>query len=332
MDGLLRDKTRKPGKPPHTGGDGGARGGAHLRRAAGQGDPLDRPDDGRGRAGCPCGPCSGSGRPTSCSRTGCAPSSAARDPEFVAKLEDIVGLYLAPPRHAVVLSVDEKSQIQAIDRDPARPAAQARQGRDDDRRHVRHGTTALVRRAQRPRRHRARPLHGPPPPPGVIRCLNAIEAPVPAGKLVHVILDNYAHPQAPKVHGLARPAPALDLPLHSDLRLPRRPPAWVPAATHRSRCELHSTPTRAFFSAITAAGCAAACSVRWSTSRPRSTATSPSTMPIPKPFVWTATPGRHHDQTEPNECVRALDCPARQRSFSHQKAALQPRLRQLGAR
>ena len=40
----------------------------------------------------------------------------SRDPQFMAKLEDIVGLYLAPPRHAVVLSVDEKSQIQALDR------------------------------------------------------------------------------------------------------------------------------------------------------------------------------------------------------------------------
>ena len=53
----------------------------------------------------------------------------SRDPDFVAKLEDIVGLYLAPPRHAAVLSVDEKSRIQALDRTqpglplkPARPA------------------------------------------------------------------------------------------------------------------------------------------------------------------------------------------------------------------
>jgi hypothetical protein len=40
----------------------------------------------------------------------------SRDPEFMAKLEDIVGLYMRPPRHALVLSVDEKSQIQALDR------------------------------------------------------------------------------------------------------------------------------------------------------------------------------------------------------------------------
>jgi hypothetical protein len=40
----------------------------------------------------------------------------SRDPDFLAKLEAIVGLYMAPPRHAVVLSVDEKSQIQALDR------------------------------------------------------------------------------------------------------------------------------------------------------------------------------------------------------------------------
>jgi hypothetical protein len=47
----------------------------------------------------------------------------SRDPEFITKLAAIVGLYLAPPRHAVVLSVDEKSQIQALDRTHHRPTA-----------------------------------------------------------------------------------------------------------------------------------------------------------------------------------------------------------------
>jgi hypothetical protein len=51
------------------------------------------------------------------------------DPEFAAKLEDIVGLYVDPPKHAVVLSVDEKTQIQPH---PARIAAQARQGGHHD--------------------------------------------------------------------------------------------------------------------------------------------------------------------------------------------------------
>jgi hypothetical protein len=58
---------------------------------------------------------SASGGRTSYNRIGCAPLSA-RDPSFAAKLADIVGLYVDPPAHAVVLSLDEKSQIQALDR------------------------------------------------------------------------------------------------------------------------------------------------------------------------------------------------------------------------
>ena len=54
------------------------------------------------------------------------------DPLFVDRLRDVVGLYVDPPAHAVVLSVDEKSQIQALDRTPARPAAQERPRRHDD--------------------------------------------------------------------------------------------------------------------------------------------------------------------------------------------------------
>src|SRR5262245_22610027 len=67
----------------------------------------------------------------------------SRDPEFVRKLRDIVGLYLNPPAHALVLSVDEKSQIQALDRTqpilPLRPGGPARQTHD----YERHGTTTL---------------------------------------------------------------------------------------------------------------------------------------------------------------------------------------------
>ena len=60
----------------------------------------------------------------------------SNDPEFVPKLRDIVGLYLDPPAHAVVPSVDEKSQIQALDRTPARPAAREGPGRHHDARFI----------------------------------------------------------------------------------------------------------------------------------------------------------------------------------------------------
>jgi transposase len=123
----------------------------------------------------------------------------SRDPEFIAKLADIVGLYLAPPRHAVVLSVDEKSQIQALDR--TQPGLPLKPGKAGTMTHdyLRHGTTTLfaalnvldgtvLGRCMQRHRHQE-----------FIRFLNAVEAAVPAGKLVHVILDNYATHKHPKV-------------------------------------------------------------------------------------------------------------------------------------
>jgi transposase len=119
------------------------------------------------------------------------------DPRFAAKVEDIVGLYVDPPAHAVVLSIDEKSQIQALDR--TQPGLPMKKGRAGTLTHdyKRHGTTTLfaalnvldgsvIGRCMQRHRHQE-----------FIRFLNAIERAVPAGKLIHVILDNYgAHKQA----------------------------------------------------------------------------------------------------------------------------------------
>ena len=123
----------------------------------------------------------------------------SRDPEFAAKLADIVGLYLAPPRHAVVLSVDEKSQIQALDR--TQPGLPLKPGKAGTMTHdyVRHGTTTLfaalnVLEGTVLGRCMARHRHQE-----FIRFLNAVEAAVPAGKLVHAILDNYGSHKHPKV-------------------------------------------------------------------------------------------------------------------------------------
>src|SRR3954467_15951722 len=123
----------------------------------------------------------------------------SRDPEFIAKLADIVGLYLAPPRHAVVLSVDEKSQIQALDR--TQPGLPLKPGKAGTMTHdyVRHGTTTLfaalnvldgtvLGRCMARHRHQE-----------FIRFLNAVEAAVPAGKLIHAVLDNYGTHKHPKV-------------------------------------------------------------------------------------------------------------------------------------
>src|ERR1700761_7598590 len=128
------------------------------------------------------------------------------DPRFVDKLRDVVGLYVDPPAHAVVLSVDEKSQIQALDR--TQPGLPMKKGRAGTMTHdyKRHGTTTLfaaldvlegkvIGRCMQRHRHQE-----------FIRFLNAIETQVPDRKLVHVILDNYAVHKHPKVRQwLARP-------------------------------------------------------------------------------------------------------------------------------
>src|SRR5271156_5365242 len=123
----------------------------------------------------------------------------SRDPEFVPKLRDIVGLYVDPPAHAIVLSVDEKSQIQALDR--TQPGLPLKPGRLGTMTHdyIRNGTTTLfaalnvlegtiIGRCMQRHRHQE-----------FIRFLNAIEAEIPAGKIIHVILDNYAAHKHPNV-------------------------------------------------------------------------------------------------------------------------------------
>jgi len=123
----------------------------------------------------------------------------SNDPNFAAKLRDIVGLYVDPPAHAVVLSVDEKSQIQALDR--TQPGLPLKRGRCGTMTHdyKRNGTTTLfaaldvlagrvIGRCMQRHRHQE-----------FIRFLNAIEREVPPGKLIHVILDNYAAHKHPKV-------------------------------------------------------------------------------------------------------------------------------------
>src|SRR5450432_1113656 len=123
----------------------------------------------------------------------------SNDPQFAAKLHEIVGLYVDPPDHAIVLSVDEKSQIQALDR--TQPGLPMKKGRAGTMTHdyKLHGTTTLFAAlvvlegkvfGLCMQRHRHKEFY---------RFLNAIEAQVPAKKFVHVILDNYAAHKHPKV-------------------------------------------------------------------------------------------------------------------------------------
>jgi transposase len=195
----------------------------------------------------------------------------SKDPQFAAKLRDIVGLYLDPPAHAVVLSVDEKPQIQALDR--TRPGLPVKPGRCATMTHdyERHGTTTLfaalnvldgtvVGRCMQRHRHQE-----------FLRFLNAVEAAVPAGKLVHAILDNYGTHKHPKV-----------------LRWLERHPRWT----------FHFTPTSAswlnavegFFAKLTRRRLKRGVFgslVELQAAIKRFLA---ETNGAPKPFVWTATP------------------------------------------
>lgn len=123
----------------------------------------------------------------------------SRDPFFVEKVRDVVGLYLNPPDKALVLSVDEKSQIQALDRTapllPLRPGIPARQSHD----YKRHGTTTLFAAlslldgkviGECLPRHRSREF---------IRFLKKIDHETPAGLNLHLIVDNYSTHKSPPV-------------------------------------------------------------------------------------------------------------------------------------
>jgi transposase len=142
----------------------------------------------------------------------------SRDPEFVAKLRDIVGLYLDPPDKALVFCVDEKSQIQALDRTepilPLRAGVPARQTHD----YIRHGTTTLFAALNvldgtvigtcQPR-HR----HGE-----FLAFLQQLDRVTPQRRALHLILDNYGTHKHPTVR------------------------AWLDA---HPRFHLHFTPTGA---------------------------------------------------------------------------------------
>jgi len=142
----------------------------------------------------------------------------SHDPQFEEKVRDIVGLYLDPPDRALVLCVDEKSQIQALDRTapilPLRPGLPERQTHD----YKRHGTTTLfaafnilngkvIGTCQE--RHRSREF---------VRFLNHLERQLPDDQEVHLIMDNYC--------------------THKSLEVQR----WL-KPRRRSRFHFHFTPT-----------------------------------------------------------------------------------------
>lgn len=194
----------------------------------------------------------------------------SKDPQFIEKVRDVVGLYMNPPDRALVLAVDEKSQVQALDRTqpvlPLRPGVPARMTHD----YTRHGTTSLFAAldvetgkviGRTYRRHRAEEF---------LKFLRVIDREVPKDLDVHLVMDNYNTHKTAKVR------------------------AWF---ARRPRFHLHFTPTSAswlnmverFFAEITEK------QIR------RGTFTSVSSLERamiqyielrnnrPAPFTWTAT-------------------------------------------
>jgi len=196
---------------------------------------------------------------------------ASADPQFVEKVRDVVGLYLNPPDKALVLSVDEKSQIQALDRTqpmlPLRPGIPERQTHD----YQRHGTSTLFAAlnvldgtvlGHCASRHRHQEF---------LHFLSKLDSTIPKRRAVHLILDNYGTHTHPKVK------------------------QWLAA---RPRYHLHFTPTSAswlnlverFFAEITQRR------IRRGTFRSLPELIRAITTYIrernknPKRFVWTAPP------------------------------------------
>ena len=123
----------------------------------------------------------------------------SRDPKFVEKLEDIVGLYLSPPEHALVLCCDEKSQVQALDR--TQPGLPLKKGRAATMTHdyKRNGTTTLFAAlnvldgqiiGQCQQRHRHTEW---------LKFMKTIDRETPKDKALHLICDNYATHKHPVV-------------------------------------------------------------------------------------------------------------------------------------
>lgn len=121
------------------------------------------------------------------------------DPAFVTKLHDVVGLYLDPPKRAVVFSVDEKSQIQALNR--TQPGLPMKKGRAGTMTHdyERHGTTTLfaaLNVASGEIHHDCLPRHRGAE---FLQFMTSVEKTVAKGLSIHVILDNYATHKTPDV-------------------------------------------------------------------------------------------------------------------------------------
>jgi transposase len=121
------------------------------------------------------------------------------DPQFIEKVRDVVGLYMNPPEHALVLCVDEKSQIQALDRTapclPLLPTTPARRSHD----YVRNGTTSLFAALNVATGQIISSMHQRHRHQEFLKFLKKIDATVPGDLDLHLICDNYATHKTPAI-------------------------------------------------------------------------------------------------------------------------------------
>ena len=272
VDGLLRDKTRPPGKPPLPADT--------VRKVIElvSGPPTGAASHWTGRMLAKAVGISLRSVQRILEAHQLAPHrirtfKLSNDPQFAEKLKDVIGLYVDPPAHAVVLSVDEKSQIQALDR--TQPGLPMKPGRAGTMTHdyKRNGTTTLFAAlnvldgtiiGRNMKRHRHQEF---------IRFLNEVDAQVPKQKSIHAVVDNYATHKHPKVR------------------------QWL---AQRPRWTFHFTPTSAswlnavegFFAKLTNRRLKRGVFRSVDDLKEAINNFIAQTNAEPKPFVWTARPNR----------------------------------------
>jgi len=166
------------------------------------------------------------------------------DPQFIDKVRDVVGLYLNPPDAAVVLCVDEKTQVQALDRTapilPMLPGVPQRRSHD----YVRNGTADLYAAldvasgqvlTKMTDQHRAVEFRA---------FLNLIDRTVPDGLAVHAICDNTSTPQGPRDRTVAETPPPVHVALHPDLQLVVEPGRTPVLGTDHQAAPARDQPQR----------------------------------------------------------------------------------------
>ena len=194
----------------------------------------------------------------------------SKDPLFIEKVRDVVGLYVNPPARALVLCVDEKSEIQAVDRTapllPMRPGQIERRTHD----YRRHGTISLFAALDAATGKVVGACHPRHRSAEFVKFLDRIDAAVPPDLDVHLILDNYATHKTPRVH------------------------RWL---AKRPRYHLHFTPTSASWLNLVERWFAALTEKQlrrgvFRSTRELETAITrylEATNEAPKPFIWTKT-------------------------------------------